>query len=95
MAALPAAPSVATSPPIRETPPLRPARHRRSAQTEIDEKHADSIKYRLTIAKRPLAKELAAFDFAGTPSTKCWGDLGTGAFKAQHNVVLVGGTGTG
>ena len=66
-------------------------------KAEIDEKHARSIKYQMTIAKLPLAKELADFDFAGTPINEgLVRDLGTGAFlEAQRNVVLVGGTGTG
>jgi DNA replication protein DnaC len=34
---------------------------------EIAEKQARSIKYQLTIAKLPLAKDLDGFDFAGTP----------------------------
>ena len=66
-------------------------------KAEIDEKHARSIKYQMTIAKLPLAKELADFDFAGTPINESLvRDLGTGGFlEAQRNVVLVGGTGTG
>ncbi|WP_037505195.1 ATP-binding protein, partial [Rhizorhabdus wittichii] len=66
-------------------------------KAEIDEKHARSIKYQMTIAKLPLAKELAEFDFAGTPINEgLVRDLGTGGFlEAQRNVVLVGGTGTG
>src|ERR1700724_2223906 len=34
---------------------------------EIAEKQARSIKYQLTIAKLPLAKDIDEFDFAGTP----------------------------
>jgi DNA replication protein DnaC len=34
---------------------------------EINEKQARSIKYRLTIAKLPLAKDLEDFQFEGTP----------------------------
>ena len=34
---------------------------------EIAEKQARSIKYQLTIAKLPLAKDIDDFDFAGTP----------------------------
>jgi hypothetical protein len=34
---------------------------------EISEKHARSIKYQLTIAKLPLAKDLDDFQFDGTP----------------------------
>ena len=34
---------------------------------EISEKQARSIKYQLTIAKVPLAKDIDEFDFTGTP----------------------------
>ena len=66
-------------------------------KAEITEKQARSIKYQLTIAKLPLAKDVAAFDFAGTPVNESLvRDLATGAFLAeQRNVVLIGGTGTG
>ena len=66
-------------------------------KAEIDEKTARSIKYQMTIARLPLAKELADFDFSSTlinePLVR---ELATGAFMAgQRNAVLVGGTGTG
>jgi len=66
-------------------------------QAEIADKHARSIKYQMTIAKLPLAKEVAEFEFAGTPINEVLvRDLATGAFLAnQRNVVLVGGTGSG
>ncbi len=66
-------------------------------KAEIAEKQARSIKYRLTTAKLPLAKELADFEFAGTPINEALvRELATGAFLAhQRNAVLVGGTGTG
>ena len=66
-------------------------------KAEIAEKQARSIKYQLTIAKLPLAKELAEFDFAGTPINEgLVHDLAAGGFLAnQRNAVLVGGTGTG
>jgi len=62
---------------------------------EIAEKQARSIKYQITIAKLPLAKDIAAFD--GTPINEALvHDLAGGNFLAhQRNVVLVGGTGTG
>ena len=61
------------------------------------EKQARSIRYQMTIAKLPLAKELADFEFAGTPINETLvRDLAGGAFLAQQrNVVLIGGTGTG
>jgi DNA replication protein DnaC len=64
---------------------------------EIAEKQARSIKYQLTIAKLPLAKDIDGFDFSGTPINETLiRDLAGGAFLAeQRNAVLVGGTGTG
>jgi DNA replication protein DnaC len=51
----------------------------------------------MTIAKLPLAKDIDAFDFTGTPINEgLVRDLATGGFVAdQRNVVLIGGTGTG
>jgi DNA replication protein DnaC len=64
---------------------------------EINEKQARSIKYQLTIAKLPLAKDLDDFQFEGTPINQTLvNDLAGGGFIAQlRNAVLVGGTGTG
>src|SRR6188472_366055 len=64
---------------------------------EIAEKQARSIKYQMTIARLPLAKDLADFTFEGTPiNTTLVHDLAGGEFLAhERNVVLVGGTGTG
>jgi DNA replication protein DnaC len=64
---------------------------------EINEKQARSIKYQLTIAKLPLAKDLNDFHFEGTPINQTLvNDLAGGGFiSQQRNVVLVGGTGTG
>jgi DNA replication protein DnaC len=64
---------------------------------EINEKKARSIKYQLTIAKLPLAKDLDDFQFDGTPINETLvRDLAGGGFLAQQrNAVLVGGTGTG
>ncbi len=64
---------------------------------EITEKQARSIKYQITIAKLPLAKEIEdfVFDNAAVNETLVR-DLAGGNFLAhQRNVVLVGGTGTG
>ena len=64
---------------------------------EVSEKQARSIRYQLTIAKLPLAKDLDDFEFTGTPINETLvRDLAGGAFLAQRrNAVLVGGTGTG
>jgi DNA replication protein DnaC len=64
---------------------------------EITEKQARSIKYQISIAKLPLAKDLDDFTFGDTPINEVLvRDLAGGNFLAhQRNVVLVGGTGTG
>ena len=64
---------------------------------EISEKQARSIKYQMTIAKLPLAKELEEFDFeAAEVNETLIRDLATGDFlDHQRNLVLIGGTGTG
>src|SRR5580704_3441498 len=64
---------------------------------EINEKQARSIKYQLTIAKLPLAKDLADFQFKGTPINETLVNnlAGGGFITQQRNAVLVGGTGTG
>jgi DNA replication protein DnaC len=64
---------------------------------EISEKQARSIRYQITIAKLPLAKEIDEFTFDDTPINETLvRDLTSGNFLAhQRNLVLVGGTGTG
>lgn len=66
-------------------------------QSEIAEKQARSIRYQMTIAKLPLAKDIEEFDFTGTPINEgLVRDLASGGFVTdQRNVVLIGGTGTG
>ena len=64
---------------------------------EISEKQARSIRYQITLAKLPLAKDVDDFAFDGTPINQTLvRNLAGGEFLAhQRNVVLVGGTGTG
>jgi DNA replication protein DnaC len=66
-------------------------------QSEIAEKQARSIRYQMTVAKLPLAKDIEEFDFTGTPINEgLVRELASGSFVAdQRNVVLIGGTGTG
>jgi DNA replication protein DnaC len=66
-------------------------------QSEIAEKQARSIRYQMTVAKLPLAKDIEEFDFTGTPINEgLVRELAKGSFVAdQRNVVLIGGTGTG
>jgi IstB-like ATP binding protein len=63
-------------------------------RAEIAEKQARSIKYQLTIAKLPLAKDIDDFRFDGTPINETLvRELATGGFLAQQrNAVLIGGT---
>jgi DNA replication protein DnaC len=78
-------------------PASMPIRANFLLKAEIAEKQARSIKYQLTIAKLPLAKDVADFEFEGTPINEgLVRDLAAGGFIAQQrNLVLVGGTGTG
>ena len=66
-------------------------------QSEVAEKQARSIRYQLTVAKLPLAKDVDEFDFTETPINEgLVRELASGGFVAdQRNVVLIGGTGTG
>jgi len=66
-------------------------------KAEISEKQARSIRYQLTTAKLPLAKDVNDFAFKDTLiNENLVRDLAGGVFVAQQrNVVLVGGTGTG
>jgi DNA replication protein DnaC len=64
---------------------------------EIAEKQARSIKYQMTIAKLPLAKDIDDFTFPDTGINETLvRDIADGNFLAhERNAVLIGGTGTG
>ncbi len=66
-------------------------------KAEIADKRARSIKYQMSVARLPLAKELADFEFTDTPVNEpLIRELAAGSFLAnQRNAVLIGGTGTG
>ncbi len=66
-------------------------------KAEVAEKQARSIRYRLSAAKLPLAKELADFDFSASPvNVALMRDIHGGSLLAPpRNAVLVGGTGSG
>lgn len=66
-------------------------------EAEMADKKARSIKYQLTVARLPNAKELAEFDFSASPVDEAAvRRLAGGDFIENHrNCVLVGGTGTG
>jgi len=59
---------------------------------EISEKQARSIKYQITIANLPLAKDIDDFASDGTPINETLvRDLVGGHFLAQHRNVLISG----
>ena len=64
---------------------------------EVADKKARSIRYRLSMAKLPLAKDLSDFDFNASPVNEALvRELHDGGFvQSLRNAVLVGGTGTG
>ena len=66
-------------------------------QVEIADKKARSIRYQLTIARMPVIKELAEFDFKSSCVDETLiKEFAEGTFlEEQRNVVLIGGTGTG
>src|SRR4028119_2148814 len=63
---------------------------------EVAEKQARSIKYQITIAKLPLAKDVDEFRFDGTPINEALvRDLAGGGFLAPQSIAaLVAGPGT-
>jgi len=98
-----ACPRAGEARPVGRDPGLRDQAHEPQRlvgdllKAEISEKQARSIRYQLTIAKLPLAKDVDDFAFNGTPiNENLVRDLAGGSFIAQQrNLVLVGGTGTG
>jgi hypothetical protein len=63
-------------------------------RAEHSHRQARSVRYQITIAKVPLAKDIDEFRFDNTPINETLvRDLASGNFLAhQRNVVLVGGT---
>ena len=66
-------------------------------QAENTDRGLRSIRYQLSVAKFPIHRDLAGFDFeAAKVDRDLIGSLGTMEFtNGAHNVVFVGGTGTG
>jgi DNA replication protein DnaC len=66
-------------------------------RAEATHRYTASIRYRMSAAKLPVAKDIDAFVFDGTPVNEgLVRSLHAGSFlPAQRNIVLVGGTGTG
>lgn len=66
-------------------------------EAEQSERTARSIRYRLTLARFPVDKDLDRFDFSASPVNESLvRSLHQGQFlSAKSNIILVGGTGTG
>lgn len=66
-------------------------------QAETEDRHIRSIRYQLQTARFPVHRDLAGFDFeSANVDRKLIDQLARTQFTdAAHNVVLVGGTGTG
>ena len=66
-------------------------------QAEQTDRHGRSIRNQLTSARFPLHRDLAGFQFEDTPIDRVLVEklAGAGFTEAAHNVVLVGGPGTG
>jgi DNA replication protein DnaC len=66
-------------------------------ETEMAERKARSIRYRMGLAKFPVDKDLDHFEFTASPVNEMQvRHLYDGNFLADHtNVIMVGGTGTG
>ena len=64
---------------------------------QLADNRARSTAYRLGVARFPVMKNLAEFDFSGSPVNQgLVRELHEGAFLAtQRNAVMIGGTGTG
>jgi len=66
-------------------------------EAELAERQVRSIRYRMSLAKFPVDKDLDRFDFASSPVNEMQvRHIYEGGFLIDHtNVIMVGGTGTG
>ncbi len=66
-------------------------------EAELAERQVRSIRYRMSLAKFPVDKDLDRFDFAVSPVNEMQvRHLYDGSFLVDHtNIIMVGGTGTG
>ena len=69
----------------------------RMIEAEFQERKARSLRYQLGIAKFPVPRTFDGFEFEASPlDRQRLETLATGEFMvAKHNLILVGGTGTG
>jgi DNA replication protein DnaC len=66
-------------------------------EAELAERQVRSIRYRMSLAKFPVDKDLDRFDFTVSPVNEMQvRHLYDGSFLSDHtNIIMVGGTGTG
>ena len=79
------------------TPPSPEVWLKRLIEAELVDRQTRSLKYQLRVAKFPMHRDFATFDWQASSLEEAQiRPLATGAFMAAaHNLILVGGTGTG
>ena len=83
--------------PVQQKPVMPEVWLDRLITAELADRKARSLRYQLKVARFPTHRDLMNFDWAETPLQKARIEqLATGGFMEQaHNLILVGGTGTG
>lgn len=83
--------------PVQQKPVMPEVWLDRLITAELADRKARSLRYQLKVARFPTHRDLMNFDWAETPLQKApIEQLATGGFMEQaHNLILVGGTGTG
>ena len=83
--------------PVQQKPVMPEVWLDRLITAELADRKARSLRYQLKVARFPTHRDLMNFDWTETPLQKARIEqLATGGFIAQaHNLILVGGTGTG
>ena len=74
-----------------------PSALKRLVEAELTERQVRSIAYQQRVAKFPLHKDFATFDYPlSTLTPALLEPFNTGEFTSKaHNIIFVGGTGTG
>ena len=83
--------------PVQQKPVMPEVWLDRLITAELADRKARSLRYQLKVARFPTHRDLMNFDWAETPLQKARIEqLATAGFMEQaHNLILVGGTGTG
>ena len=79
------------------TPPNLAKALSQMIEAEVTERRVRSVEYQMRLAKFPHHKDMAGFEYEASHLTRAQLEpLWSGAFTKQaHNLILVGGTGTG